>query len=214
MLPLFRTLIPEDGIVLDVGGHAGQYAKLYAKAAKNGHVYSFEPGRYACSILRRALDHNSRYNTTVVPQGLGEAIGEIDLNIPMKKNGVVKYGVSHMGDTSNYEFVKTETAQINTIDDFVDQQGLTRLDFIKADIEGWEQRMVIGGERSIRKFNPVLMLEMMDHQLHRAGDTLEGFWALLLSWGYKPYVCSENNILQLELVENSRDSDIFWISDK
>lgn len=213
LLPLFRKLIPQDGIVFDVGGHAGQYSKLFAKVATNGHVYSFEPGSYACSILRRALEHNCKSNTTVIPEGLGDAAGRIDLNIPVKKNGVVKYGLSNLGETGDYIDVQTEKVKINTIDIFVRHQALSRLDLIKADIEGWEQRMVIGGEKSIRKYMPVIMIEMVEHHLKRAGDSLDGFWSLLESWGYKPYLCATGEGARLERIEQARSGDIFWLAE-
>ncbi|MBT4889310.1 MAG: FkbM family methyltransferase [Rhodospirillales bacterium] len=213
MLPMFERLIPENGIVLDVGGHAGQFAKLFAKVASNGHVYSFEPGRYARSILRRSLARNSRSNTTIVPEGLGDSIGEIDLVVPVKKNGVVKYGVSHMGEVGEYADVKIESVHINTIDDFVRQQELPKLDFIKADIEGWEQRMVLGGEQSIRKYMPVIMIEMVDHQLSRAGDSLNGFWELLVAWGYAPFLSTGDAIKPLEKLEVITSGDVIWIAE-
>ena len=50
---LWPTLKGES-VVLDVGAHAGQMAKLFAGLVPRGHVYAFEPGAYALAVLRGA----------------------------------------------------------------------------------------------------------------------------------------------------------------
>jgi len=40
----FRALFPRDAVVFDVGAHAGQFTKLFARLVPEGCVYSFEPG--------------------------------------------------------------------------------------------------------------------------------------------------------------------------
>jgi tRNA A58 N-methylase Trm61 len=56
--PVLKGNIPEDGVVIDVGGHAGQFSKLFSRLVPQGHVYTFEPGQYALSILRKAIKLN------------------------------------------------------------------------------------------------------------------------------------------------------------
>ena len=48
---------------------------------------------------------------------------------------------------------------LTTIDCVVETLGLDRLDFIKADIEGWELRLLRGSERTLKRFRPRLLLE-------------------------------------------------------
>ena len=55
LVQLLKPFIPDEAVVVDVGGHAGQFAKLFAKLARGGRVYCFEPSPYALSILRPAL---------------------------------------------------------------------------------------------------------------------------------------------------------------
>ena len=55
LLPLLARCVPRDGAVLDVGAHAGQFTKLFARLAANGRVYAIEPGSYARGILRAAI---------------------------------------------------------------------------------------------------------------------------------------------------------------
>ena len=75
LVPLLRPLIKPDAIVLDVGAHAGQYAKLFAKLAPFGRVYAVEPQSYARRILRVALALNRLGNVTILPLALGAKRG-------------------------------------------------------------------------------------------------------------------------------------------
>ena len=45
-----------------------------------------------------------------------------------------------------------------TLDSFVKERGLDRVDFIKADIEGYERYMLMGARETLRKFAPKLVL--------------------------------------------------------
>src|SRR5579862_5528537 len=67
LLPLLRPLISFDAVVLDVGAHAGQYAKLFSRLAPHGRVYAIEPQSYARRILRAAIAVNRLKNVTVLP---------------------------------------------------------------------------------------------------------------------------------------------------
>ena len=48
LAPLGRH-IPEGGLVIDVGAHAGQFTKLFARYSRAGTILAFEPGSPPCS---------------------------------------------------------------------------------------------------------------------------------------------------------------------
>ncbi len=208
MRPLFRRLVPPDGVVLDVGGHSGQFATLFARLVPEGRVYSFEPGSYALSLLHLAVRANRIANVTIRPQGLSDAPGEAALTVPVKAKGSVRFGLSHMGPEAGGRITRAEPVAVITIDAFAAEVGLTRLDLVKADIEGWEMRMLAGGERTLRRLRPVLMLEMADAFLARAGDSLEAAWRMLESWGYAPFRWAGGD--RLVPLDGLAEGDIFW----
>jgi len=61
------------------------------------------------------------------------------------------------------------------------------VDLIKADIEGWEMRAMVGGERILRRFSPALYLEVDDVCLARAGDTPGALFEWLALLGYRAF---------------------------
>ena len=185
LLPQLRRVLPADSIVFDVGAHAGQYAKLFARLAPNGFVYAFEPQSYARRILRMALRLNRLKNVAILPFGLGDRGGVALLNIPVKASGSYGFGLAHFGAASRHG--ESELVAIATIDQAVAALGLGRLDFIKADIEGFEQRMLEGGSGTLARFKPALLIELNGEHLARAGGSVDGLWRMLRDLGYAAF---------------------------
>lgn len=185
LAPAFRPHLPDDAVVFDVGAHAGQFSKLFAGLAPNGFVYAFEPSPYTLSLLRRALALNRVRNVRIVPTGLSATEGEASLSTPIKKSGVLGYGLASLAGVAPGRDRSDQTVPLLTLDGFVEREGIQRLDFIKADIEGWEVQMLRGAMRSIARFKPALFLEISEQNLGRAGDTPADIWALLQPVGYK-----------------------------
>lgn len=181
--PLLSTLLPVDGVVLDVGAHAGQFAKLFARMVPHGRVYAFEPSAYARSILTKALAYNRLTNVTLVPTGLSDQAQEAVLHTPLKASSAWGFGTAHLGG-GGASGAADQTVSLMRLDDFAEREGLSRLDFIKVDIEGWEMRALSGGEGTLMRYRPALLLEVDDAMMARAGDTPTALFAWLAGLGY------------------------------
>jgi FkbM family methyltransferase len=208
LLPILSGCVPRDGVVLDVGAHAGQFTKLFARLAVDGRVYAIEPGSYARAILRAAIGARQLGNVAIVPVALGAENRLERLNIPLKGNSAVGFGLSHFGPPeTRWSRVATELVAQTTIDELAASLALDRLDFIKADIEGGELRMLEGARASLERFRPRLFLELTDAHLVRAGDTLADAFAFLAERGYSAFTIDEHG--SFVPVGAPRDGD-FW----
>lgn len=208
-LPVLRRVIPRDGVVLDVGAHAGQYTKLFAGIASEGFVLAVEPGSYARTILRVALTFNRIRNVAVLPMALGERAGVMTLTMPLKRSGGFGFGLSHLGAHARPGQVKTEVVAVATLDEVAASLDLPRLDFIKADIEGWECHLLRGARRTLERLKPTLFLEMNAAQLERAGDSLESAWALLTGLGYRPHSASASG--EFSPIAAAVEGNVWWL---
>ena len=177
--PLFSPYIPRDAVVVDVGAHAGQFSKLFAKMAPHGRVYAFEPSAYALSVMAPAV------RVTLIPMGLSDSSGVLELTTPVKRRGGLGFGTAHLGEGDEIGAVVVQPVSVTTLDAFARSENLRRLDFIKADVEGWELHALRGGEEALRRFHPALYLEVDDGMLARAGDTAPGLFAFLHALGYR-----------------------------
>lgn len=139
---------PSD-IVIDAGSWIGDFA-AYA-SAKGANVYAFEPLEPAFGYLSQTARLNS--NITPVKKGLGNE----------NTSGSIFYDACNTGASS---FLKNMCIGKNTaivvetmrLDDFVKENALPRVDFIKADIEGYERYMLMGAQETLRNFAPKLAL--------------------------------------------------------
>lgn len=196
LLPLFRRLIPRDGVVVDVGAHAGQFAKLFARCAASGRVYAFEPAAYARSILSLVTRVHRLGNVTILPLALGAETRESVLSTPIKASGSRGFGLAHLGaPEARWQRVATETVTETTLDAVAAELALDRLDFIKADIEGNEMRLLAGARETIARFRPRLLVELNDAHLARAGDAMADAFAFLAGLGYRGFVVGPNGDL-------------------
>ena len=189
LIPLIARCVPRDGVVFDVGAHAGQFTKLFARFARDGQVYAIEPARYARAVLRVALAGRRLRNVTVVPVALGAVAGPAVLHTPIKASGARGFGLAHLGAPDpRWRRVGVEEVAQTTLDALAERLLLGRLDLIKADIEGSEMRMLAGARHTIKRFRPRLLIELNAAHLARAGDTVGDTVAFLDRLGYRAFV--------------------------
>lgn len=185
--PFFEIFIPEDGVVFDVGAHNGHYTKQFARAARRGRVYAFEPSSLTRQIVERVVRWRHLRNVEVVPLALSDVPGEAVLSTPIKKTGAYGIGLARLGPMASDHGAAAERIAVETIDRFCAARGLERLDFIKMDIEGWEARALQGGQEALRRFRPTMIVEILEAHLAHAGSTSADLWSVVQSIGYSGF---------------------------
>jgi FkbM family methyltransferase len=195
LIPLLKPYIPDNANIMDVGAHAGQFTKLFSTLAPKGCIYAFEPACYTRSILSCMTSLHRLKRVIIIPLGLGDSAAELTLNIPIKSSGSLGYGLSHIGEISNDDKRPTyqETISIIKLDDYVADNNITHVDFIKADIEGWELRMLVGAEKTLAQHKPVLLLEISDEFLGRADDCAKDMLDFLGKLEYDVLIITSND---------------------
>jgi FkbM family methyltransferase len=142
-------LLSADSILIDVGAHSGQHAKLFAGLVPKGAVFAFEPGAYARSILKISMRLHRLTNVHVIGLGLSDRAAAETLHVPLKRRGTVGFGLSHLGASSDGRKTIAEDVQLTTPDLFVRENRLPRVDFIKVDIEERDGRRISCAGRQI-----------------------------------------------------------------
>jgi hypothetical protein len=103
------------------------------------------------------------------------------------------------------------TAQVITLDDYVEEKNIQRIDLIKADIEGGELPMLKGAEKSLRRFRPLLMLEVQAHSTKLFDYEPPDLFSFLHDLGYKSFRVAPNGILELHLQTTANLPDYNFI---
>lgn len=140
-------------IVFDLGANVGLFSCV-ASAKGCEKVYAFEPMPY---ILDNMLCKNAELNPVmeIIPKAVGECCGKVPFycNDKLQQDADTCRGSVHRELEPEYEEIEVE--QI-TIDSFVREKGLTRVDYIKSHIEYTENNMLRGATDTLSRFEPKL----------------------------------------------------------
>lgn len=181
---ILRGLLPEDGVVIDIGAHGGQVTRLLSDLVPRGHVFAVEPSSYARSILRANLLFRPRRNLSVVPMALGAAPGLALLSTSVKRTGAMGYGIASLVPDPGRAALVREPVPVGTLDALVETLELPRVDLLKIDVEGCEAAVLAGAAGSLARFRPAVYLEVARDRLLRAGSSPEEIRAMLSGLGY------------------------------
>jgi len=209
LIPLFRRVLAEDAIVFDVGAHAGQFAKLFAKLAPKGFVFAFEPQSYARRILAAAIRLNRLHNVAILPLALGSEAGTALLSLPLKASGSYGFGLANLYAATNGRRAEVEAVGVAALDQVVELLALQRLDLVKADIEGGEFAMLRGAARTIERLRPAFYLELDEGHLARSGASLGAAWSYLRERGYRAFDPAPAR--SMAPIPAPRGGDILWL---
>ncbi len=137
--------VEEGDIALDCGANSGDGLNcdyFAIKAGAVGRVYAFEPIPRICNELLEDV----------------KAFKNI---IPVNKGVSDKKGIAHfedVGGASRSSEKGTIRVELTTIDGFVKENGIEKIDFIKMDIEGAELDALKGAVNTIKTFKPKLAI--------------------------------------------------------
>ncbi len=171
--------VEKGDVVLDFGACWGDTALYFAaKTGSEGKVYSFEfiPDNMKLFTKNVALNPQHANQIELVPHPVSNKSGEI---IYFKDNGP--------GSRIESNPFKEQTGSTTTIsvDEIVKEKNITKLDFIKMDIEGTEPRALEGALETIRKFRPKLAIATY----HSMEDFVNiPTWILDLNLDYEIYL--------------------------
>ena len=164
-------LIKRDSTVLDVGANIGFWSIPLASHLKGrGCLHAFEP----VPANYRRLTENVRRNMLEDTAHLHEA-GLSDQNRSLQislredfANGAETGNAAIVADSEDLLFKRTRI-RVHRLDDIFASLGVHRIDFIKADVEGHEDRFLAGAVSVVRRFRPILYVEINKAYYQRQG---------------------------------------------
>lgn len=137
--------------VFDCGANLGLFSAI--AAAKGCKVFAFEPMPAVLEELKITASNND--GICVYPFALADESKEINIEYSSFTGSTIKE--ERIERKRNEDFKKI-TVQCKTIDDFVEEHGIEKVDFIKADIEGAEREMLRGAMKTMKRFAPKLAI--------------------------------------------------------
>ncbi len=137
-LDFLRAQVPEAGVFVDIGAHVGTYALvLGGHVGERGKVIAIEPHPVAHARLafNRAASGFAQVNLLAV------AAGPSDGDLLIETDGH-NLGASHIvSEAPSTSAVKVRSLRLRRI---LAEAGITRVDALKIDVEGFEDRILTG----------------------------------------------------------------------
>ena len=174
-------------VVLDVGANIGAHTLPFARlVGPQGRVIAFEPTRYAFTKLARNVALNPNLSPAIQLEQIAltdnphsELTSHLYSRWPLRSDDSSHHTV-HLGVLAD-----TAGGHSQTLDDYIQQHDLIRVDFLKIDVDGHECRILRGATRLLATQRPLILIELAPHVLDEAGESLAGLVQILKSAGYR-----------------------------
>jgi FkbM family methyltransferase len=171
-----RRGIAGQAIALDIGANVGHHTLFLSTVCS--WVHSFEPYPPVLTRLQQQVVENHLHNVTVHSYGLGDQEQILTFYAPPSGNlGTGSFVAEH-----NAETVPVGALVIRQGDIAIESLGLSRLDLIKIDVEGFEPQVLQGLQKTLAKYRPLVVFELGDTAASRIGGIERQSW---LPQGYQ-----------------------------
>lgn len=162
-LDLFRSLLPRDGVAIEVGSNIGAHAVALSRMCEAGRVFCFEPQRPIFQLLCANLALNDRINVVARNAAAGERCERIVIETS-DYSEAWNYGSFSLsaGFSREGKFqgrISKETIDCVALDEDPAIAELGRVDLIKVDVEGHEPAVLRGARSLIRRHQPDVFAE-------------------------------------------------------
>ena len=172
--------VEKGDFVIDAGGCWGDTSLIFSsKAGENGKVFTFEFFEDNLNILKENLSYNKNLSKKIV-------LTEQPL---YNKSNEILYLNHACADITTLTETKNNLQQYKTIsiDDYIENNKIEKIDFIKMDIEGCELKALQGAINTLKKYKPKLAIAAY----HKYEDYYEiPKFLNELNLGYKFYFAS------------------------
>ena len=212
---LFRRLLPDDGVAIEVGSNIGAHAVPISRFCAKGRVFCYETQRVIFQILCANLALNNVTNVVAQPS----AVGDINSWIEIEGGDYVRpwnYGAFSLvsgfsAEASFPDATRKEPVRLLRLDDDPHLKKISRLDFLKIDAEGFESEVLNGASGLIENFQPAIFAEA------NAPQNFERVRSELRRRGYRCYwVCSQrsrrNNFNQAQWLMPGQDINLLGVA--
>ena len=194
-----ETYIKSNDIVLEVGANIGAHTLTIAKIiGKEGIVHAFEPSEYAYKKLEKNIGLNpSLQRNIILNKKLVSNSKKLTLNNKIRSSWLRDKKKSKKREQLN------KNLEIISIDDYVSHNNLKKINIIKIDVDGYDFKVLSGSINTIKKFKPIIFIELSEICLNQQGDSVSDIYNFLSKLNYKLYCDKTYKLMELKDIYNN-----------
>jgi FkbM family methyltransferase len=182
----YARFVTAGSVVLDIGANIGAHTLPFARAVgPAGKVVAFEPTSYAYGKLLSNIERNPDLAPRIeTRQVLLSASDDADSSPMIYSSWPLdeRQGAhpAHKG-----QLMPTLGARARSLDTEVEDARLSRIDFIKLDVDGHEHTVLAGARWTLQRFSPVIGLELCPYVFSDSPGAFASMLQELDSHGYR-----------------------------
>jgi FkbM family methyltransferase len=202
-----QKLLRAGMTVLDVGAHHGLYTLLLSKkVGRNGRVIAFEPSPRECRRLEKHLRFNRCSNVHLERCAAGSEHGEADLFLV---DGFQDW-CNSLRPPALPDPTHTVPVRVRRIDDVLSEQHVSKVDFIKLDVEGGELAALNGATRLMYgESRPAILAEVQDIRTLPWGYSAREIIQFLIRMDYRWFaIAAKGALLPISCDQESYDANL------
>ncbi len=207
-----KKLVRPGDMVFDVGAHVGELSVPLARlCGPHGKVIAFEPIAESCAQFRENIQLNECENVTLHASAVGEHTGTVRMNVfPAAYSAWNSQGRPVYAGADGVPAAMSTPVNVpcTTLDEFCAAHGISRIHFLKVDVEGYERDVFQGAARLLgeRRIDTICF-EISQIPLRGAGRSAREVFQTLEGAGYAAFGFDETSGAFKGPVH---DSEEFW----
>lgn len=195
-----HSILPEiiktdSPLCMDVGGNTGYYSAEVIKCFPNALIHIFEPNANTFNILKGKLAENTQVNLNNLALGDHEETIDIYTYADQNTSGHSSVYSDVLTDIQKKGKVLKLKAVQTTLDNYCNDYNISKIDFLKIDVEGHEYRVLQGASKLI-KTNAIKVIQFEFNEMNVVSRTfLKDFYEVLPNFSF--YRLLPNKLLPL-----------------
>ena len=201
----FKKNVKQKDTVIDIGAQIGLMTKLFADlVGEHGKVYSFEPTPKTFSVLKDTIKINDIEKiVSPIQQAVSDKKGTAIFNV---SDVDIDAANSLSNSTRNHATSGIEV-NITSVDEFVKDMSISKINFLKIDAEGAEYYVLLGAKNTIEKHKPIINLALHPLALTDFNSSLQGIYDFVKNENYK-IIYKSNSIDEKDFVNHKNLFDV------
>lgn len=221
--PYLADLLSGAPTCLHVGASDGRHSYVMTQVAPKARIHAFEPQPFTFQVLKTCMAwHGIADRVVAVHAAVADKPGELLLVTPKKPSGRMGWTYAFVAEAAPARPARpdlddqgfgAEPTRVVTLDGYCRDNGIGRVDFIRMDVEGAEQRALEGAREVLDRDRPHVLLEIHPPMLAaRFGGSAQAVVELFRSRGYRMFALDGHRLEErTELVEGLDAKDYFFI---
>jgi FkbM family methyltransferase len=177
--------------VLDIGANSGQFACQARRLLPRATIHSFEPLPDVLEDLKKRMAGDALFFAHGVALGDKDSTAVIYRNEFTPSSSLRPLGEVHLRAFPEASRVEAVTVRCCTLDGWADGQSLEGPLLIKLDVQGYEDRVIQGGVRTIPTAR-VAVVEVSFVELYRGQKLFDSQYEALRGLGFRCIGMVEN----------------------